>query len=225
MSTFTHFLSPNPLSLQSSSSVISWLPTHHQRLHTHKKTHLKSSTSSVFLPKPTSETHFQESWVETLRSQAHSGLLLQAISTYNAMLMADILPDNFVFPAILKVAADLQDLNFGKQIHAHVVKFGYGSKSTTVDNTLVNMYGKCGDIRDVHKVFDKMSQRNQVSWNSIISALCGNHEWEDNFEPSSFTLVSIMSVCGNLGDPEELRLGKQVHAFSLRKGVNALAFH
>lgn len=155
------------------------------------------------------------------------------------MLMVDILPDNFIFPAILKVAADLQDLNFGKQIHTQVVKFGYGSNSTTVDNTLVNMYGKCGDIRDVCKVFDKMPERDQVSWNSIISALCRHEEWEDalqafwvmqeeNVVPSSFTLVSVVSVCGNLGVVDGLRLGKQVHAYSLRKGevrtytINAL---
>ncbi|KAL2900455.1 hypothetical protein RDABS01_025537 [Bienertia sinuspersici] len=152
--------------------------------------------------------------------------------------MVDILPNNFVFPAILKAAADLQDLNFGKQIHAHVVKFGYGSNSSTVDNTLVNMYGKCGDIRDVRNVFDNMSERDQVSWNSIISALCRHDELEDalgafllmqaeNVEPSSFNLVSIVSVCGDLG-VNGLRLGKQVHAYSLRKGdvtayiINAL---
>uniref|UniRef100_A0A803MSU8 Pentatricopeptide repeat-containing protein n=1 Tax=Chenopodium quinoa TaxID=63459 RepID=A0A803MSU8_CHEQI len=145
------------------------------------------------------------------------------------MLMAGVVADNFVYPAVLKVAADLYDLNFGKQIHTQVFKLGYGSNSTTVDNTLVNMYGKCGDIRDARKVFDKMSERDQVSWNSIISALCRHEEWEDaleafwvmqeeNVEPSSFTLVSIVSVCGNLGVVDGLRLGKQVHGYSLRKG-------
>ncbi|XP_057549081.1 pentatricopeptide repeat-containing protein At3g57430, chloroplastic [Amaranthus tricolor] len=197
------------------------------------------STPSVSLPKPTSEIRSKESWVQTLRSQVRSGLLSEAISTYIAMLMEDILPDNFIFPAIIKAAADLSDLNFGKQGHAHVVKFGYGSKSTTVDNTLVNMYGKCGDIRDVYKVFDEMRQRDQVSWNSFISALCRHEEWEDaleafscmqaeNVEASSFSLVSLVKVCGNLGVVNGLKLGKQIHAYALRKGgvttynINAL---
>lgn len=155
------------------------------------------------------------------------------------MTMADVAPDNFVFPAILKAAADLQDLDLGKQIHAHVVKFGYGSKYAAVDNTLVNMYGKCGDIGDANMVFDKMSERNQVSWNSMIAALCRHEEWNDalgafrfmqmeHVEISSFALVSVLLACGSVPSGIGLRLGKQVHGYSLRKGdvathlINAL---
>lgn len=155
------------------------------------------------------------------------------------MIAADVAPNNYVFPAIFKVVADLQDLDLGKQIHAQVVKFGYGLKATTVDNTLLHMYGKCGAVGDVYKVFDKMSQRDQVSWNSMIAALCRHEEWEgaleafrlmqmENVDPSSYTLVSVVSVCSNLRVSDGLRLGKQVHGYSLRKGevtthtVNAL---
>ncbi|XP_010684483.2 pentatricopeptide repeat-containing protein At3g57430, chloroplastic [Beta vulgaris subsp. vulgaris] len=234
MSSLTHCLSPTPVCLSSSSSfpALSSLPTHQHQLHPLQKTPLHFSTTTTFSLKPTSELRSKESWVHSLRSQARSGLLLEAISTYISMLVAGILPDNFIFPAILKACADFEDLNFGAQIHAQVLKFGYGSKSTTVDNTLVNMYGKCGDVRDVYKVFDKMSERDQVSWNSIISALCKHDKLEDaleafwlmqtdNVEPSSFSLVSVVSVCGNLSVVDGLRLGKQVHAYSLRKGYVA----
>uniref|UniRef100_A0A803L9Q0 Pentatricopeptide repeat-containing protein n=1 Tax=Chenopodium quinoa TaxID=63459 RepID=A0A803L9Q0_CHEQI len=227
-SSFTHFLSPTLLPLSSSSSTLSSLPTH-QNCSPLLQKPSATLTSSAPFQNPTSEILSKHSWVETLRSQARSGLLMEAISTYISMLMAGVVADNFVFPAILKVAAGLYDLNFGKQIHTQVFKLGYGSNSTTVDNTLVNMYGKCGDIGDARKVFDKMSERDQVSWNSIISVLCRHEEWEDaleafwvmqeeNVEPSSFTLVSIVSVCGNLGVVDGLRLGKQVHGYSLRKG-------
>lgn len=97
----------------------------------------------------------------------------------------------------------------------------------TVANTLVNFYRKCGDFGDVYKVFDRITERNQVSWNSLISSLCSFEKWEmaleafrrmldEDVEPSSFTLVSVAIACSNLS--EGLLLGKQVHAFSLRKG-------
>lgn len=97
----------------------------------------------------------------------------------------------------------------------------------TVANTLVNLYRKCGDFGDVYKVFDRITERNQVSWNSLISSLCSFEKWEmaleafrrmldEDVEPSSFTLVSVAIACSNLN--EGLLLGKQVHAFSLRKG-------
>lgn len=139
-------------------------------------------------------------------------------------------PDNFAFPPILKAATALHDLNLGKQIHAHVVKFGYASSSVTVANTLVDMYGKCGDIGDAHTIFDRIPHRDQVSWNSMIAALCRIGEWElaldafrsmlaaeEDVEPSSFTLVSVSLACSNLERSYGLWLGKQVLGYSLRK--------
>lgn len=145
------------------------------------------------------------------------------------MTCSSVQPDNFAFPAVLKSVAGVQDLDLGKQIHSHVVKFGYALSSVTVDNSLVNMYGKCGDIQGAHKVFDKITDRDEVSWNSMISAFCRFEEWElaleafrlmilDDLEPNSFTLVSAALACSNLPKHNGLRLGKQVHAYALRKG-------
>lgn len=138
-------------------------------------------------------------------------------------------PDNFAFPAILKAATQTRSLNFGRQVHAAATKLGYTSSSVTVANTLVTFYGKCGDIEDAHKVFDRITQRDQVSWNSMVSVFCRFEEWELALEtframqlegeiPSSFALVSVALACSNLNKSDGLRLGKQVHAYSLRVG-------
>ncbi|KAK6240300.1 hypothetical protein SCA6_005689 [Theobroma cacao] len=173
----------------------------------------------------------QGSWTESLRSNTRSNRFHQAILTYVSMSSSGIPPDHFAFPAVLKAVTALHDLALGKQIHAQVLKFGYGfgTSSVTVANTLVNFYGKCGDIWDVYKVFDRIHQRDTVSWNSFISAFCRLEDWEaaleafrlmllDNVEPSSFTLVSIAHACSNLPSRDGLHLGKQLHAYSLRIG-------
>ncbi|XP_019057256.1 PREDICTED: pentatricopeptide repeat-containing protein At3g57430, chloroplastic-like [Tarenaya hassleriana] len=184
----------------------------------------------VSLSKPNSLSRSPESWIESLRWKVRSNLLREAISTYIDMIVSGVSPDNFAFPAVLKAVADLQDLNLGRQVHAHVFKFGYGLSSVTVANTLVNFYGKCGDLGGAYKVFDKISDRDQVSWNSYISSLCKFEQWDmaleafrsmldDNTEPSSFTLVSIALACSNLHQLEGgLKLGQQIHAYSLRTG-------
>lgn len=143
------------------------------------------------------------------------------------MTAAGVQPDNFAFPAILKAAAGLRDLDVGRQIHGSVVKMGYDVSSVTVANTLLHLYGICGDMIEVSKVFDGMPQRDQVSWNSMINGLCKFEEWEmamDAFRlmclegmlPNSFTLVSMALACSNVGGSDGLRLGKQVHGYSLR---------
>ena len=218
MSTYTqHPLSPISLPFSPSPS----LPSHQQ------PTKPPISSSS---PKPISISHSQASWIESLRSKSRSNLFREAISTYIEMIGSGVSPDNFAFPAVLKAVAGIQELYLGKQIHAHVFKFGYGSfSSVTIDNTLVNMYGKCGGLGDVYKVFDRITERDQVSWNSIISALCRFEEWEvaikafrlmlmEGFEPSSFTLVSMALACSNLRKRDGLWLGKQIHGCCFRKG-------
>lgn len=136
-------------------------------------------------------------------------------------------PNNFAFPAVLKAVTRIHDLNLGKQIHAAVFKFGYSSSSVTVANTLVNFYGQCGDMGDVLKVFERIPEKDQVSWNSMIAALCHFEEWElalegfrlmqlERVEPSSFSLVSVALACSNLSRGDGLRLGKQVLGYSLR---------
>lgn len=188
---------------------------------------LQSITTSN--PKATIEQRSADSWIEVLRSQARSNLFHEAMSTYRDMTSAGIPPNNFAFPAVLKAVAGVQELNYGKQIHAAAIKFGYSSSSVPVANTLLNMYGKCGATGDVHKVFERIPQRDQVSWNSMIAALCQFEEWElafetfrsmqlEKVEPSSFTLVSTALACSNLRKQEGLRLGKQVHGYSLRVG-------
>ncbi|XP_052205591.1 pentatricopeptide repeat-containing protein At3g57430, chloroplastic [Diospyros lotus] len=178
-------------------------------------------------PKPRNESRSTASWIEQLRSQTRSNHFHEAISTYIAMTVAGTQPNNFAFPAVLKAATGIQDFNCGKQIHAAAVKLGYSSSSVTVANTLLNMYGKCGYIGDVFKVFERIPHRDQVSWNSMIGALCQFEEWElaidaframqsDGVEPSSFTLVSLTLTCSNLSKQDGLRLGKQVHGYSLR---------
>ncbi|KAK4779998.1 hypothetical protein SAY87_016104 [Trapa incisa] len=196
---------------------------------------------AISIPPPfPSPSPAASSWVESIRSKTRSNLFREAVSTYISMVSAGVPPDNFAFPAVLKSAAALQDYHLGKQLHAHAVKHGYASSSVTVANTLVHLYGKCGDIGHAYLVFDRISERDQVSWNSMIAAACHFGEWalaiqlfqsmmvSGNAEPSSFTLVSLSLACSNLGRVIGSVLGKQVHGFSLRNGhvetftVNAL---
>nr|XP_043622062.1 pentatricopeptide repeat-containing protein At3g57430, chloroplastic [Erigeron canadensis]XP_043622063.1 pentatricopeptide repeat-containing protein At3g57430, chloroplastic [Erigeron canadensis]XP_043622064.1 pentatricopeptide repeat-containing protein At3g57430, chloroplastic [Erigeron canadensis]XP_043622065.1 pentatricopeptide repeat-containing protein At3g57430, chloroplastic [Erigeron canadensis] len=176
--------------------------------------------------KPTSN---YASWVEKLRSNTRANNFHEAISVYIDMTKSGNKPDNFAFPAVLKAVTEIHDLNLGQQVHGAVVKHGYDVSSVTVSNTLLNMYGKCGVLSDVVKVFDKITERDKVSWNTMIGSLCRFEEWElaldmfrrmqfdDEVEPNSFTLVSVSVACSQLGS---VRLGKQVHGYCLRSGEN-----
>ncbi|QCE13214.1 pentatricopeptide repeat-containing protein At3g57430, chloroplastic [Vigna unguiculata] len=202
---------PYPFSLQ----------THHQTrtLPTPKHPPPPTATATAAV-----ERRSPSQWIDLLRHQTQSSSFHDAIATYAAMLAAAAPPDNFAFPAVLKAATAVHDLSLGKQIHAHVFKFGHAS-SVAVANTLVNLYGKCGDLAGARRVFDEIPERDQVSWNSMIATMCRFEEWEmslhlfrlmlsENVESTSFTLVSVAHACSHVQGGT--RLGKQVHAYTLR---------
>ncbi|XP_009762740.1 pentatricopeptide repeat-containing protein At3g57430, chloroplastic [Nicotiana sylvestris] len=227
MSSWTCTLSTSPLSppLQQPSPSFTQNPP---RKLPSTPSPITTLISKKFEQEPTSETPSAAPGIDTLRSQVRLNCFKDAVFTYMHMTAEGIRPDNFVFPAVLKAATGLQNLDLGKQIHGSVVKLGYDTISSTVANSLIHLLGQCGgSVHDVYKVFDRITQRDQVSWNSLINALCKFEKWElaleafrlmglDGFEASSFTLVSVALACSNLPRTDGLRLGKQVHGYSLR---------
>ncbi|PKI71214.1 hypothetical protein CRG98_008389, partial [Punica granatum] len=168
--------------------------------------------AAVSIPSPSasaspSPSPSASSWIESLRSKTRSNLFKEAVSTYICMTTAGIPPDNFAFPAVLKAAAALQDLHLGKQLHAQALKLGYASSSVTVSNTLIHFYGKCGDIGDASQAFDRISNRDQVSWNSMIAAACRFEDWGlaiqlfrlRNGHSETFTVNALIAMYAKLG--------------------------
>ncbi|XP_042485748.1 pentatricopeptide repeat-containing protein At1g20230-like [Macadamia integrifolia] len=84
------------------------------------------------------------------------------------MLSHGLLPDNFVLPSMLKACAVLLALRIGQQLHSLASVTGFASDNF-VQSSLVHMYVKCGKVKDAHKVFDRMTHRNVVSWSAIIA--------------------------------------------------------
>nr|AYM00732.1 pentatricopeptide repeat protein [Salvia miltiorrhiza] len=76
-------------------------------------------------------------------------------------------------PLVLKACASLSLLSLGKALHSEILKSGV-ERNVMVGTSLVDMYGKCGDIASACKVFDEMPDRNVVSWNAMIGGYMRN---------------------------------------------------
>lgn len=94
---------------------------------------------------------------------------------------------------------------------------------------LVDMYSKCGFIVSARQVFDKMPQRDLVSWTCMISGYAHNG---CNFEvleffhlmrssgvrPNRVSLLSTLLACGRLG---ALCKGQCIHGHAIHTGFDA----
>ncbi|XAR71777.1 hypothetical protein NMG60_11018189 [Bertholletia excelsa] len=92
-----------------------------------------------------------------------------ALILYKQMLSDGIAPDCLTFPFLLKNCTGRLDYITGRSIHGHAVKHGFPN-NVFVQNSLISVYSSCGFLNSARKVFDKMSNRDVVSWNSMIFA-------------------------------------------------------
>lgn len=108
-----------------------------------------------------------------IRAYTHNHVYGLAVDVYKQMLRDlraenPILPDKFTFPFLIKSCGGLMCYFLGKQVHAHVCKFGPKSHSIT-ENALIDMYTKCDDLIEAQRVFEQMTERDVISWNGLIS--------------------------------------------------------
>ncbi|GFP96117.1 pentatricopeptide repeat-containing protein at4g21065 [Phtheirospermum japonicum] len=140
----------------------------------------------------------------------------------------ELRPDKFTYPFVIKACGRCSMLGLGGSVHSMVLKAGFGSGSH-VNNTLLTMYDVCGMVEFARQVFDEMTERNVVSWSSMIAAYVHCNLDLDalrvfkamiiaNENPNLVTFVSLVSACTNLLN---IRLGKSIHSYILMSGIES----
>ncbi|KAK6261181.1 hypothetical protein QUC31_006997 [Theobroma cacao] len=161
------------------------------------------------------------------------GLFEDAIRVYLGMLQNGFQVQDFkFFPCLIKAFGGVSDVKRSRQIHGHVLKLGFLADVYVV-NALLGMYWKCGEIKDAVKMFDKMSERDFVSWNSMISGFCQSEDFLDSLMifslmvkehgmfPNRVGCLSALSSCASI----ESRIhGREIHGFVVKNGLESDEF-
>ncbi|KAK2999973.1 hypothetical protein RJ639_023722 [Escallonia herrerae] len=148
-----------------------------------------------------------------------------AIEMYIRMQEVGVSPDCFTIPHVLKACGGIPAAKTGRVVHGQIFRHGFES-DVFVQNGLVALYAKCGQINLVRVVFDALGDRTVVSWTSIISAYSQNGQplealrifgrmRELGVEPDWIALVSIL---GAYTDLDELQQGKSIHCCVIKLG-------
>ncbi|XP_027148181.1 putative pentatricopeptide repeat-containing protein At1g77010, mitochondrial [Coffea eugenioides] len=82
--------------------------------------------------------------------------------------------DNFVLATAISACADLGSLDYGKQIHTHII-VSFVERDSVLGSSLVNMYAKCGQLDTASQLLHKMQHVDDFSLSALISgyANCG----------------------------------------------------
>ncbi|XAR51405.1 hypothetical protein NMG60_11006025 [Bertholletia excelsa] len=138
----------------------------------------------------------------------------EALKCFQQMQHAGHRPDDGSFVCVISACSNLSAPSQGKQIHSLALKSYIPSNQISVNNALIAMYSKCGNLQDARKLFDRMPEQNSVSFNSMIagyaqhgrgteSLVLFEHMLEKDIIPSSITFISVLSACAHTGKVDE----------------------
>ncbi|KAK1422912.1 hypothetical protein QVD17_18201 [Tagetes erecta] len=157
-----------------------------------------------------------------ISSFVKNGYPVIALKTLSFMHVNNVSIDSYALCSSL-TASGLIDVQFGKQIHTHVVKSGWGC-SVYLGSALVDLYSKSMVVDDARKVFDEMPVRNTVCVNALLSGYSDAKMWMDGIELfrnmpglnlcyDNWTFSVALSICGGMYAND---LGSQIHAIVIR---------
>ncbi|GLU20171.1 hypothetical protein SLE2022_363830 [Rubroshorea leprosula] len=136
-------------------------------------------------------------------------LSVEALESFRDMQRIGYRPDDCSFVCVISACSNLSSPSQGKQLHASALKCEFPNR-ISVNNALVAMYSKCGNLLDGRRLFDRMPEHNTVSWNSMIagyaqhgigteSLLLFAQMLERGITPTSITFISVLSSCAHTG--------------------------
>lgn len=137
----------------------------------------------------------------------------------------EMLKDPAFLANFIQTLAQNKHLIKAKQLHSQLISAGY-PLCTSLSNHLVNMYSKCGELGYAVKMFDKMTQRNLVSWTVMITGFSQNYMLSEAVKtfclmrsygesPTQFAFSTVIRACTSLGSVD---FGRQMHGLSLKYG-------
>ncbi|KAI4295334.1 hypothetical protein L6164_035390 [Bauhinia variegata] len=155
-----------------------------------------------------SHSTFVDAYVNDLNSEG-------AFESFGNLEDTGIGVNSFTFASLLSGAACIGTIGKGEQVHALVIKSGFGSDQC-INNALISMYSRCGNIEGALQVFTDMEEgdRNVISWTCMITGFA-KHGFatkalemfydmlQTGVKPNGVTYVAVLSACSHVGLSDE----------------------
>lgn len=171
------------------------------------------------------------SWNSMISGYALNGLAKRGIEFFKEMLCLGVDVDLATIVNVLVACASIGTLLIGRAVHAFAIKSCFDGE-LMFNNTLLDMYSKCGDLDAATQVFEKMGKRSVVSWTSMMAGFVREglsdgairlfSEMErKGVSPDLFTITSVLHACACNGSLES---GRDVHTYIQEKKMDSSLF-
>eukprot|EP00250_Pteridium_aquilinum_P007629 c17301_g1_i1 orf=537-3779(-) len=146
-------------------------------------------------------------WNILISGHTMHGHAPESLKLYQRMPQENVDPDRATFVAVLQACSSITLLEHGKQIHDQITERGF-ELDLHVGNTLIDFYAKCGTMEDAHFVFNRLPERDEVTWSTLISghskhcdyvlaSQCFRDMQDEGLKPNAGVYLSLLSACSH----------------------------
>lgn len=152
------------------------------------------------------------SWNVIIDAYVTNGEYEEALVLFRGMQVAKFVPDIFTFQSVIGACTGIGSLSLGMWAHRLMLRSNDRLKllsDVLVNNSLIDLYSKCGSIALANQVFDKMPVRDIASWNVMILGLAMHGLVDESIEfftrmtrvlkPNAITFIGVLSACNHGG--------------------------
>lgn len=159
-------------------------------------------------------------WNSIVENQLKNGYPQEVFAIYLYLVTRSVLLNVSTFHFLIHACSRMLAPQQGSEVHGRILKYGL-SGNLSLNNNLMGLYKKSGKLKEVSHLFDKLPNRDVISWNTMISCYSSMGMYREGFgllskmtaegvSPDEVTMVSLVSACTKLRD---LEMGEKLHLF------------
>ncbi|XP_031254475.1 pentatricopeptide repeat-containing protein At1g14470-like [Pistacia vera] len=150
------------------------------------------------------------SWNSMIAGYAQNGQSAMAINLFKEMTKTkEAKPDEVTMVSVISACGHLGALELGNWAVNFLTK-NHINLSVSGYNSLIFMYSKCGSIKDSERIFQEMSTRDVVSYNTLIAGFAAHGHGKEAIEQMSkmieegieldrVTYIGVLTACSHAG--------------------------
>lgn len=158
-------------------------------------------------------------WTSLIAGYVEHGHNKVGFECYERMKLEGVSPSAVTNVCTLRACAYMSALIKGQTIHIDIVKRGMLEEDVYVGSSMIDMYAKCGALGDAYTVFDRLREKDVVSWTALISGYIENEKGKEalslfqmmeseGMSPVLVTFVCALKACCTLKESSQ---GQEVH--------------
>eukprot|EP00250_Pteridium_aquilinum_P019012 c24251_g6_i1 orf=144-1022(+) len=197
----------------SSLNLVSILGDHFIRMFSTIGSLFEASLVFCVVEKPSVYT-----WHAVISAHVMLGEHDMALDLYGIMQQEGICSGRVTYLCILKACGNARTSWQGMLAHHQILSCGVDT-DVVMGSTLIDMYSKCGALKEAQYVLDYTTDRNVVSYNALTTGCAQHGQWflvfkicmemeSEGIKPNKVTYSSLLKACGGIGAVYE---GKLIH--------------